>query len=165
MANDFKFEDNSDKVITELEQIEIKALTKMGMLIQGAAKKEVRYDTGKTRDSIDYKVNSLAMEVQIGTPDLLGLYHEFGTGEHAENGQGRKGYWVYVPGSSSVVGGTKKIYTLQQAKQIMAILQSKGIDAHITNGLKPKPFLRPAFRNHKKNVQKILADLLGGKFK
>lgn len=56
------------------------------------------------------------------------------TGEFAENGAGRKGGWVYKDSSGQWF---------------------------FTWGQEPQPFLRPAFRRNKKEIEQII----GGKFK
>ncbi len=56
------------------------------------------------------------------------------TGEYAENGAGRKGGWVYKDSSGQWF---------------------------FTWGQEPQPFLRPAFRRNKKEIEQII----GGKFK
>lgn len=73
---------------------------------------------------------------------------EYGTGEYSDKG-GRQGYWVFVPGSESSGVGNGKVYTEAEAKRIMAILQSKGIDAHMTKGIKPVHMLKRAIEDHK----------------
>lgn len=95
-------------------------------------------------------VDENKLEATVGNPMERSLWTEFGTGSHADGGKGRKGYWVYVKGGdgSSESDGddtTKKAYTLEEAKKVMAILQGKGLDAHVTNGQEPKRPLKNAY--------------------
>ena len=95
-----------------------------------------------------YEVDEDELVATVGNPQERSLWTEFGTGEHSISPKGgRKGYWVYVKDSGS--GGEDssytykggKTYTLEEAKEVMAILQGKGLDAHITDGQEPhKPF-------------------------
>ena len=49
----------------------------------------------------DHKVDEGKMEAYVGSPHEAGFWEEFGTGEHALNHDGRKGWWVYVEGQES----------------------------------------------------------------
>lgn len=64
-----------------------------GEFVEGAAKLLCPVDTGNLRQSITHKVDEKDLSVTIGTNVEYAPYVEFGTGEHAENGQGRKGGW------------------------------------------------------------------------
>lgn len=116
--------------------------------------------TGHLKD-FSHKVNMGDKEVAIGTNTSYAKYWEYGTGEYADKG-GRSGYWVFVPGSGGgkVGGNTGKVYTEAQAKRIMAILQSKGIDAHMTKGIKPVHMLKKAIEKHKKEYIQIIKQYL-----
>jgi len=103
--------------------------------------------------------------VYVGTNTSYALYWEYGTGVYAEKG-GRPGWWVFVPGDSGHKVGSGKVYTEAQARQIMAILQSKGVDAHMTKGIKPVHMLKRAIEDHKDEYKKIISQQLakvGGK--
>lgn len=117
--------------------------------------------TGHLKD-FSHKVNMGDKEVAIGTNTSYAKYWEYGTGQYAEKG-GRSGYWVFVPGSGGgeVGGNTGKVYTEAQAKQVMAILQSKGIDAHMTKGIKPVHMLKNAIEKHAKEYVQIIKQYLG----
>ena len=76
-------------------------------------------DTGRLRNSIAVEGDKKKMEVRIGTNVKYSPYVEFGTGKYAENGKGRKTPWVYY------------------YERIEKFVR--------TEGMRPKPFLRPAF--------------------
>lgn len=88
-------------------------------------------DTGRLRDSINYQVefDGNKMTASIGTNVEYAPYIEFGSGERAEAGDGRKGGWYYR--------------------------DSKGI-VRFTRGNKARPFLRPALLENIPNIKKIL---------
>lgn len=117
-----------------------------------AAKKAPK---GELQQSITSSIDGLTGVVF--TPVFYAPYVEYGTGLFATGkGGGRQDVpWVYVEGSTSS-GNSKKKYTLQEAKQAVAILRSKGLDAHYTYGQKPKPFLRPALDENREEILKIL---------
>ena len=67
---------------------------------------------------------------------------------------------MYVLNGNQSGTGSGKRYTYQEARRIVAILKSKGLDAHMTNGMKPNRFLRNAIMNNvdklKDDVEKVL---------
>ena len=128
-----KFVDNSEAVKRELERAAIRGLTKAAMLVESQAVLLVPVNTGGLRSSIGYQVNESELVAYIGTNCEYAIYVEFGTGEFAENGNGRKGGWVYKTPNGEV---------------------------RFTYGMPPQPYLRPAFRRNQKAIRDILADCL-----
>ncbi|HFI0084972.1 TPA: HK97-gp10 family putative phage morphogenesis protein [Streptococcus suis] len=128
-----KFVDNSEAVKRELERAAIRGLIKASLLVEGQAVLLAPVDKGGLRDSIGYKVDESELVAYIGTNCEYAIYVEFGTGEFAENGNGRKGGWVYKTPNGEV---------------------------HFTYGMPPQPYLRPAFRKNQKAIRDILADCL-----
>ena len=65
--------------------------------VEGQAKLLCTVDTGELRKSINHKVRTKGNEVigKVGTKIEYAHYVEFGTGEKAEGGKGRKGGWFY----------------------------------------------------------------------
>ena len=110
----------------------------------------------------DHKVDEGKMEAYVGSPHEAGYWEEFGTGEHALNKDGRKGWWVYVEGQDSGSGG-KTYATKEEAEDAASFLRSvKKLDAYATNGIDPNRPLHRAFESGKKAVQAIFADKLKG---
>ena len=152
-----------------MNQAIIGGLTECGINAVGYAKKIVTEEvprnggaewyrvTGDLRKAISSKVVEAEKCVYIGTNLGYAKYNEYGTGVYAEGGNGKQGYWVFVPGNDSTgsVGGAK-VYTEEQAKRIMAMLQSKGIDAHMTKGIKPIHMLKKAVEEHADVYRKIM---------
>lgn len=90
----------------------------------------------------------------VFTPLEYAPYVEYGTGIHAEKG-GRKGWWVYVEGSTKKGDGGKH-YTEEEAKEAVAYLRSKGLKAFATNGRKPMPFMRPALSENREKIKRLI---------
>ena len=158
-----KIVDNSDKVKVELHNIMLKRITEAVLVTQGNIKMLVSSKgSGQLRDSIDYKVEEQGSKIigGLGSPLEHAIYNEFGTGEFAENGKGRKGYWVYVKGSNGKIKAKdpNKRYTLAQAKFVVKLMREKGLDAYYTKGMKPKKFMRNGFKNSKAVVKKIIGE-------
>lgn len=67
--------------------------------LESAVKRNSRVDTGKTKNSFRHRVTGSFMagqyEAYIGSDEENAIWEEFGTGEHALKGNGRKGGWLY----------------------------------------------------------------------
>ena len=140
MAKGWRFEDNSKKIKKALMEVSEQALEEAALLVEGQAKALAPVRTGELRDKIDHNIKTAdGMKMaQIGSPLQYAIYVEYGTGEHATNGAGRKGGWVYK-------GPDGKFY--------------------FTRGMKAQPFLLPAFRRNKKNIENIIGIKLSSSFK
>ena len=140
MAKGWKFEDNSKKIKKALMEVSEQALEEAALLVEGQAKALAPVRTGELRDKIDHNIKEVnGMKIaQVGSPLQYAIYVEYGTGEHATNGAGRKGGWVYK-------GPDGKFY--------------------FTRGMKAQPFLTPAFRRNKKNIENIIGIKLSSSFK
>ena len=114
--------------------------------------------TGHLKD-FSHQVEKDEQAVYVGTNTEYAVYWEYGTGEYSEKG-GRQGYWVFVPGGTKSGVGSSKVYSEAEAKKIMAILQSKGIDAHMTKGIKPVHMLKNAIEEHKDEYIEIIKEQL-----
>lgn len=120
----------NDKVAVQvLRRIIIARLEVVGKFVEDSAKLLVPVDTGNLRGSITHKVDEQELSVIIGTNVEYAPWIEFGTGEFAENGQGRKGGWFFT--------------------------DSKG-KTWFTKGNKPQPFLRPAILENKATIKRML---------
>ena len=124
-----KYESNLKGVLSALDKSRIKGLTESCLMVQAQAKMFTPVKTGQLRDSISYEVDEKTGKV--GTPLEHGLYVEFGTGEFAEKGDGRRGGWTYQDEKGNWV---------------------------FTTGQRPKPFLKPAFRENKSNIIELLGE-------
>lgn len=129
-----------------------------------AVKRSSRKDTSETRNSFRHKVDKSSHTAYIGSDEENAIWEEFGTGEHALEGKGRKGYWVFVKGQS---GGNKKSlksYSLKEAKQVMAILRSKGLEAYYTNGKEPSRAFYNSYQKMKPKIIKRFQTVFKGMF-
>lgn len=113
----------------------------------------------------NYVVDENKLEATVGNPMQQSLWAEFGTGEYALHGDGRKGYWVYVKGSDGSATSTGgKSYTLNKAKQIVAMMRADGLDAHYTKGQTPKRPFQQAFNSLKSALIRRAEEALKGRF-
>uniref|UniRef100_UPI0035A0416A HK97-gp10 family putative phage morphogenesis protein n=1 Tax=Jeotgalibaca porci TaxID=1868793 RepID=UPI0035A0416A len=139
MAKNFTFIDNSKQVKAALRKVSGQALEEAALLVEGQAKALAPVDSGELRDKIDHTIKEQnGMKIaQIGSPLDYAIYVEYGTGEHTTNGAGRKGGWRY---------------------------QAPDGTWHFTRGMKAQPFLLPAFRRNKKNIEKVIGVKLSSTF-
>ena len=63
--------------------------------IESQTKRNSRVDTGKTKNSFRHVVVDEHHAAYIGSDYENAIWEEFGTGEHALAGNGRKGGWMY----------------------------------------------------------------------
>lgn len=120
-------------------------------LVMAAAVANAPGDTGELKRSITYEVEDKTGVV--GTNLFYAPYVHQGTGTFAKDGNGREGYWVFVKGEGATASsGERKIYTLEEARKIMAMLRSQGLEAYYTNGQKPNPFLEKALDDNEEAV-------------
>ena len=110
----------------------------------------------------DKMVDEGAKEATIGSQHEAGYWEEFGTGEHALNGDGRKGWWVYVEGQDSGKGGKSYSSREEAEKAALFLRRVAKLDAYATNGIDPNRPLHRAFSSGKPVVQAIFEEKLKG---
>jgi HK97 gp10 family phage protein len=110
--------------------------TQMGKacaIVERSAKQKAPKDTGALRRSITSKVEVIDGVVTgvVFTPLEYAPYVEFGTGLFAEEGGRQDVPWTY---------------------------QADNGDWYITSGQKPQPYLRPALKENRKKIIRILKE-------
>ncbi len=89
------FEDYSFKVESAIDDKINAVLEECAGEIESQVKRNTRVDTGKTKNSWQHYVDDAAHTATIGSNYENAIWEEFGTGEHALKGNGRKGGWSY----------------------------------------------------------------------
>ena len=144
-----EFKDFSVQCKDVLEDTALQFLEEAASELQSQAQRNSAFSKD-LHGSWKHVVNESKMEATIGNPMELAIWMEQGTGEYALEGKGRKGYWVYVKGNSSVKEANPgKSRTLEEARRAVAILREQGLDAHYTKGQKPRRMLHNAFESKK----------------
>ena len=96
---DVKFTDFSVEVKGEIDERIFAILEECAGEIESQTKRNSRVDTGFTKNSFQHKVTGSFManefRAHIGSNAENAIWEEFGTGEHALGGNGRKGGWRY----------------------------------------------------------------------
>lgn len=92
-----EFTDNSASVKAAINDASIAYLYDAAGELKSQTKRnqEIRVKTGQTKNAWTYTVDESKGEAVIGNPQENAIWEEFGTGEYALNGDGRKGGWVY----------------------------------------------------------------------
>lgn len=107
--------------------------------LESQVKRNTRVDTGKTKNSFRHVIKgsyeSGNLQAIIGSADENAIWEEFGTGEHALKGNGRKGGWFYV--------------------------DAKG-EGHYTHGKRPSRAFWKAYTSLKDKIVNYLQEALRG---
>lgn len=139
---------------------EIKAAIKQAALqwmeetageLEAQTKRATTSDTGQTKNSWKHDVDADAMEAVVGSDLENAIWEEYGTGEFAAEGNGRKGAW-YVP-VESVTGSKKPTYN----GQVVIVYGRGGQAFYKTNGKQPKKMLHGAWDRVIPKAKKALA--------
>jgi hypothetical protein len=145
-----EFKDFSIKVQDVLEDKAIQWLEEASAEVESAAKRNSDFAPRSLKGGWKRVVDDDQKEAVVGHPKELAIWMEMGTGEYALEGKGRKGYWVYVKGNDGKRSKNPgEVLTLEEAKRQMAYLRSKGLDAYMTKGQRPKRMLFNAFSKNK----------------
>lgn len=130
-----KFNDYSVQVIDKMNDRINAKLEECAGEIESATKRNTRVDSGDTKNNWDHYVDEGEHIAYIGNPLENAIWEEFGTGEHALQGNGRKGGWKYVDD------------------------EGKG---HFTYGKKPSRAFHKAYTSLKNKVIRVLENALKG---
>lgn len=91
-----KFTDYRVEVKEALGDAAIAFLYEVGGELASQTARNSRVKTGQTKGSWDYVVDEGELQATVGSPLENAIWEEFGTGEYALHGNGRKGGWYYV---------------------------------------------------------------------
>lgn len=95
MASKVEFQDFTVQVIGAIDDQINAVLEECAGEIESQAKRNSRVATSKTKNSFQHKVDAASHTAFIGSNYENAIWEEFGTGEHALQGKGRKGGWAY----------------------------------------------------------------------
>ena len=114
---DVKFEDNSMECIDALDGAVLAFLEEAAGELESQTKRNTRVDTSQTKNNWSYVIDESARKATVGNPLENALWEEFGTGEYAIHGDGRKTPWHYqdVKGKWHTTRGKKPSRALQKA--------------------------------------------------
>lgn len=132
--SDVEFTNNSIQIKKAIREKAIAFLEEAAGEVQTAVHNASRVDTGETRGSYTYVVDESELEATVGSPEENAIWEEFGTGEYALHGDGRKGGWFY---------------------------KDKKGHGHFTHGKTPNRPLEKAFKATKGAIQNRADEIFG----
>ena len=132
------FEDNSIKIKDILNDQCISYLYEAAGELEAQVKRNTAVDSGQLKSSWTHHVSEASLTATVGSPLENAIWEEFGTGEYALNGDGRKTPWVY-----------------QDRKGVW----------HKTTGKYPKRAFQKTFTNLKPKLINRFADIISKGFK
>ena len=158
------FEDFTGEITKEIEKIFLDWLEESASELESQT--ITRTGRGSYHREIASKwthiVDKSKYEAIIGNPLENALWVEYGTGEYALNGDGRKDWWVFIEGGSGMSSNESKHYkTKEEAARTVAYLRSQGIKAGYTKGNLPKRPLHHAFKLNEEPLKDELRNKLG----
>lgn len=91
------FNDNRVQVKEYISSKAEAVLEEVAGELESQVKRNTAVDTGKTKNSWEHRVyqTSEGCEAAVGSNYENAIWEEFGTGEYALQGNGRKGGWMY----------------------------------------------------------------------
>lgn len=122
--------------------------------IESQVKRNTRTDYGQLKNSWTHQVDRGAGEAVVGSPLENAIWEEYGTGEHAAEGNGRSTPW-YVP-VESVTGTKKPSYN----GKVIVVYGKNGKAYYKTNGKEPQKTLQNALDEVIPKAKKALSDSL-----
>lgn len=130
------FEDFTEEITDDMEKIILNWLEEASSELASQTATRTRRGTGETAGAWTNLVDKDKKVAYVGNPLENAIWEEFGTGEFAFNGDGRKGGWVYFDESK------KKYFH--------------------TYGKKPTRALHNAFTTYEKPIKELLMSRLRG---
>lgn len=159
MGVDFK--DYSGEVKAKLEEAIIAGLYEAAGEIEAQVKKNMKTSTatGQTKNAWQYRVDERKQEAHIGNTLENALWEEFGTGEWALEGNGRKSPW-YVP-VEKVHGDRKPTYK----GKVVLVRGKDGQCFYKTDGKKPKRHFWKAYLAKADTAKRLIENAIERKMK
>lgn len=92
-----KFIDYTEKVKEVMAEVAMASLEEAAGELESQVKRNTKVKTGKTKGSWQHKVTQSGDDyvAAVGSNYENAIWEEFGTGDYALNGDGRKGGWAY----------------------------------------------------------------------
>lgn len=132
-----EFQDFTVQVQGNIEDLAMQVLEEAAGELESQVKRNTKVDTGKTKNSWQHQVTNSGegFKAVVGSDYMNAIWEEFGTGDYALEGNGRKGGWFYV--------------------------DEKG-KGHFTHGKKPRRPLWNAYTTLKSRLIKHIQDRFKG---
>lgn len=157
MSNEFKLESFVGEVTERLEKCAGRILEETASIIESQTiRNTVVGATKDTKDHWGHSVNLSENKAVVGNTQENAIWEEFGTGDYALEGKGRKSAW-YVP-VEGYIGNKRPTYN----GKVTIVYGKNGVAYYKTNGKKPRRMLFSAYTAKKntviRNAQKIMKE-------
>ena len=132
-----KFIDHTEEIKALIADLAMGSLEEAAGELESAVKRNTVVDTGQTKNSWQHRVTKDGEDyvAAVGSDYENAIWEEFGTGDYALNGDGRKGGWFYK--------------------------DAEGV-GHFTHGKKPRRPFWKAYSTMKPKIIKFLQDKFKG---
>ena len=113
-----QFVDNSIEVTGAIKEAALAFLEQSAGELDSQAMRNTRVDTGQTKGAWNHKLEESALQAIVGNTLQNAVWEEFGTGEYAVNGNGRKTPWRYqdVRGNWHTTTGKRPSRAFEKAR-------------------------------------------------
>lgn len=133
LMSTIRFIDHTEEVKVVIAELTLASLEEGCGELEAQVKRNTVVDTGQTKNSWQHRVTQSGddFEGAVGSDYENAIWEEFGTGDYALHGDGRKGGWFYV--------------------------DAKG-DGHFTHGKRPRRPFHNAYTTMKNSLIKFFQD-------
>lgn len=156
-----EFTDNSVQVINAINNACLAWLHEAGGELASQVKRNTKVGKiagGKTKGQWKYQVDKSKLEAVVGNPNETAIWLEFGTGEYALKGNGRKGGWYILIGN----GKGQISEEVVEAYHFPVKYGKDGKNFAFTKGMKPQRPLYTAFTDNKTKIKKAFEAKMKG---
>lgn len=121
------------------------AMTASLLLIEGSARSNVAYDTGRTAGSISHQISGSGptLEGRVGPSVRYGASIEFGRRAGAR-----------MPPVEALMGWVGRHPSGRGSRRSQAFALARSIQRR---GIRPRPFLRPAYRSNRTAINRLFS--------
>lgn len=132
-----KFIDHTEQVKAVIAELAMASLEEASGELESQVKRNTKVKTGQTKNSWQHRVTQSGEDYvgAVGSDYENAIWEEFGTGEYALNGDGRKGGWFYEDAEGN---------------------------GHFTHGKKPRRPFHNAYTTLKPKLIKFIQDRFKG---
>lgn len=157
-----ELQDFSMKIKDILNESAVQFLEEAASEVQSQAQRKTvsgKVNGGKTKGDWKHVVDESKLEATIGNTNENAVWEEFGTGEYALEGKGRRGGW-YIP----IGNGKNQISQAVVDAYNMKVVGGKNkMKFAYTTGKKPKRMLHKAFTENKAKVIRMAERIFKGR--
>lgn len=134
----FEFENFSEEIKQKINNIAISWLYDSAGEVVGQTVQNSKRDTGKTAGSYEFRIDEKDRIAHVGSNMENAIWEEFGTGQYALKGNGRKTPWSYQDqyGKWHTTKGKKPRRVFFKAYESKKTLLQLGLEKKLKEGLK-----------------------------